>query len=553
MMATRSRCPVMAPVLVGLTLLAPALSAQTPRDSGSPQRSGAAVVLGTDTLFLLYGRLGPFSAPDRAAHASRLIALWGPALAAGEDSIRVVEQHGTEQLMVGDEVLLTVLDSDAVASGQEPATLAAQLAVRIREAAARQPSRANLKELALDVVYTLLATGVLLGLLLLLGAASRRLTTMLSGPRMPALRIQHLELVSAARLGEVLTLVVRALKILVIATLLYIYVPLVLSFFPWTAPYSRKIVSYIITPLKAVGLGLLNYLPNLFFIAVIVVVARYLLKGIQLFFRAIEIGAVTLSGFERDWAPPTYNIVRFLVIAFAAIMIFPYLPGSGSDAFKGVSLFVGVLFSLGSSSAVSNMVAGVVLTYTRAFRLGDRVRIGDTEGDVAACTLLVTKIRTIKNVEITIPNGAVLSSQVINYTTHAANSGLILHTTVTIGYDAPWRKVHELLIAAARATDHIREDPAPFVFQTSLDDSYVSYQINAFTDRPALMADTYSLLHQNIQDHFNRGGVEIMSPHYGALRDGNRTTIPADHLPPAYQAPAFRLTQVGQPEPPRSG
>jgi len=543
----------MVPFLVGFTLLAHAAGAQTPADSGSPPRAGAAVVLGADTLFRFYGSLGPFTASERAAHASRQIALWAPALAAGEDSIRVVEHEGAAQLMVGDEILLTVLDSDAAPGGQAPAALASWLATAIRDAAGRQPSRGILEEVALDAFYTLLVTGVLVGLLWLLGAASRRLTAMFSGPRMPALRIQHLELVSAARLREVLTIVARVLKVLVIATLLYIYVPLVLSFFPWTAPYSRKIVSYIIAPLKAVGLGLLNYLPNIFFIAVIVVVARYLIKAIQLFFRAIEIGAVTLSGFERDWAPPTYNIVRFLVIAFATIMIFPYLPGSGSDAFKGVSLFVGVLFSLGSSSAVSNMVAGVVLTYTRAFRLGDRVRIGDTEGDVVACSLLVTKIRTIKNVEITIPNGAVLSSQIINYTTQAATRGLILHTTVTIGYDAPWRKVHELLIAAARATDHIREDPAPFVFQTSLDDSYVSYQINAYTDRPALMADTYSVLHQNIQDHFNRGGVEIMSPHYGALRDGNRTTIPAEHLPPVYHAPAFRLTQVGQPDSPRGG
>jgi small-conductance mechanosensitive channel len=190
------------------------------------------------------------------------------------------------------------------------------------------------------------------------------------------------------------------------------------------------------------------------------------------------------------------------------------------------------------------VVAGVVLTYTRAFLVGDRVRIGDTEGDVVRRSLLVTKVRTIKNVEITIPNGTVLASPIINFTTHAATHGLILHTTVTIGYDAPWRRVHELLIAAARATEHVLQDPAPFVFQTSLDDSYVSYQINAYTDRPAVMADTYSLLHQNIQDQFNRAGVEIMSPHYKALRDGNRVTIPAEHLPSSYHAPAFRVEDV---------
>jgi small-conductance mechanosensitive channel len=224
--------------------------------------------------------------------------------------------------------------------------------------------------------------------------------------------------------------------------------------------------------------------------------------------------------------------------------MFPYLPGAGSDAFKGVSLFVGVLFSLGSSGAVGNIVAGVVLTYTNAFRVGDRVQIGETVGDVVERTMLVTRVRTIKNVDITIPNGTVLASQVINFTTQAADRGLILHSTVTIGYDVPWRQVHELLIAAAGATENVLAEPAPFVLQTSLDDFYVSYQINAYTELPAVMAQTYSLLHQNIQDRFNEAGVEIMSPHYGALRDGNQATIPADHLAKGYRAPTFRLEQV---------
>jgi small-conductance mechanosensitive channel len=235
------------------------------------------------------------------------------------------------------------------------------------------------------------------------------------------------------------------------------------------------------------------------------------------------------------------------VFAFAVVVMWPYLPGSGSDAFKGVSLFVGVLFSLGSSGAVGNIVAGVVLTYTRAFQIGDRVKIGETTGDVFERTLLVTRLRTIKNVDVTIPNGAVLGNQVINYTGQAQGPGLILHTTITIGYDAPWKQIHELLIAAAKATPEILEDPAPFVLQTSLDDFYVSYQINAYTRNPSVMARTYSVLHQNIQDQFNGAGVEIMSPHYNALRDGNQMTIPPAQLPRTYQAPAFRLTRTGGP------
>jgi small-conductance mechanosensitive channel len=185
--------------------------------------------------------------------------------------------------------------------------------------------------------------------------------------------------------------------------------------------------------------------------------------------------------------------------------------------------------------------------------MGDRVRIGETVGDITEKTLLVTRVRTIKNVEITIPNGTVLSSQVVNFTTLAAEHGLILNTTVTIGYDAPWARVHELLIEAARRTEHILSEPAPFVLQTALNDFYVSYELNAYTDRPDVMAATYSQLHQHIQDAFNEGGVEIMSPHYGALRDGNATTIPAAHLPADYRAPAFRVAVDANNEAPRGG
>ena len=223
------------------------------------------------------------------------------------------------------------------------------------------------------------------------------------------------------------------------------------------------------------------------------------------------------------------------------IVIFPYLPGSKSPAFQGISIFLGVLFSLGSTSAVANVVAGVILTYMRAFKLGDRVKIADTIGDVIEETLLVTRIRTIKNVEITIANAMVLSSHIINFSASAQREGLILHTAVTIGYDAPWRTVHQLLIDAALATEHILKEPKPFVFQTALDDFYVHYEVNAFTDQPNRMAAIYSDLHQNIQDKFNEKGVEIMSPHRSSVRDGNPIAIPDEYLPKDYVPPAFRL------------
>jgi small-conductance mechanosensitive channel len=334
--------------------------------------------------------------------------------------------------------------------------------------------------------------------------------------------------------------------------LLYVYVPLVLSFFPWTTPLSRRIVAYALPPFAAAWAASVAYLPNLFYLAAGVIIARYALKFVRSVFAAMGSGAIRVEGFHRDWADPTYKIARVMVLAFAVMALYPFLPGAGSDAFKGVSIFLGVFFSLGSSAAIGNVVAGVVLTYTNAFRIGDRVKIGDTVGDVVEKTLLVTRLCTIKNIAVTIPNGAVLGSQIVNYSTHASAQGLILHTAVTIGYNAPWRQVHALLIDAARATEDICEVPPPFVLQTSLDDFYVTYEINACTDRADRMAGTYSRLHQNIQDGFNAAGVEIMSPHYSSQRDGNEITIPAAQRAPDYRVPGHRVT-IERADPPHAG
>ncbi len=527
------------------------LPAQTPTDSARTDTlvtppSGAPVVVQFDTLFYLHSRLGPFSPEQRAATVSQKIVQHQKGIASGVDSLIIVEVEGHSEVLARDEVLMTVLDSDAKPTGRPRAELAQLYVDRIREVAAAATRETGLKALVLDSLYVLLTTAALLLVLRLLKFVFTRVYASASGPRVPALRVQKLEVMTAQRLREVITVIARTFRVVLTITLLYFYVPLVLSFFPWTAPYSPRIVGYVLSPLGAVLAGFMAYLPKIFFILVIVLVTRYILKLILLVFKSVQSGSLTFKGFHPDWAMPTYNIVRFLVIAFAAVVMFPYLPGAGSDAFKGVSLFVGVLFSLGSSGAVGNIVAGVVLTYTRAFQIGDRVKIGDTSGDVIERTLLVTRIRTIKNVDVTIPNGAVLGNQVINYTSQAKSTGIILHTTVTIGYDAPWKQVHEFLIAAARATPGILERPDPFVLQTSLDDFYVSYEINAYTDNPSSMAGTYSSLHQNIQDRFNEGGVEILSPHYRAQRDGNQIGIPASYLARDYTAPSFRVARTGE-------
>ncbi|MGA9650122.1 mechanosensitive ion channel family protein, partial [Pedobacter sp.] len=283
-----------------------------------------------------------------------------------------------------------------------------------------------------------------------------------------------------------------------------------------------------------------DYVPNLMTILVLLVVFRYVIKFVRFLKTEIERGKLAIPGFYKDWANPTYQIARVLILAFMLIVIFPYLPGSDSGVFKGVSVFIGVLFTFGSAGALGNVVAGLVLTYMRAFKIGDRVKIGEVTGDIIEKTLLVTRVRTIQNEVVSIPNSAVMNNHTVNYSIEAAEKGLIVNTTVTIGYDVPWRTVHRLLIKAALATELIEAEPAPYVLQTSLDDYYVSYRLNAHTHSPNRQAIIYSALHANIQDEFNGAGVEIMSPHYKALRDGNSTTIPQDYLPSDYIAPRFR-------------
>ncbi len=361
------------------------------------------------------------------------------------------------------------------------------------------------------------------------------------GTRIPALKIQSYEVLSADRITEVLKGLVKLVRIAALIITLYVTVPVVLSLFPWTRDWVAYLKPYLMAPVYRLFWGFVAFLPNLFSIIVILVATRYLLRFLRAVGTEIKRGAIIFPGFHADWADPTFKLLSFIVIMFAVVLISPYLPGFGSPAFQGISIFLGVLLSLGSTAAVANIVAGTALTYMRPFRIGDRVQIADAVGDVTEKTLLITRLRTIKNVEITIPNALVLAGQIINFSAMAQDPGLVLHTKVTIGYDAPWRQVHELLIGAGRATRFVTAEPPPFVRQTSLDDFSIGYELNVYTKEPGRSLEILSELHENIQDRFNEAGIEIMSPRFSALRDGNQPAMPADHLPSEAAPKGFRI------------
>ncbi|MGA8862298.1 MAG: mechanosensitive ion channel family protein [Gallionella sp.] len=443
-------------------------------------------------------------------------------------------------------ILMVITNRDAEPTGKTPEELARQILGEIKTALITYRARHNWDTYGLGAAYSMLAIAALWLALSLNSRAFRWLVkraSTLHDHWKSGIHLKGIELLSAYRIERVVLMLLKSLRVFVILLFLYFFLPLILSFFPETRQLGSRLLDYLISPFATFFHTSIKYIPNFFYIFVIGFVARYVLKVISYLFGLIERGELKFEWFYQDWAHPTYQIVRFLIIVTALISVYPYIPGSSSRAFQGVGLVLGAIISFASSSAISNIVAGVILTYTRAFRLGDRIKVGETTGDVVGKTLLVTRVETIKREIVTIPNSLVMGAQIINFSTSAdEGDGVILHTSVTIGYDVPWKQVRDLLVEAARETKNILEKPEPFVLQTALSDFYVSYEINAYTKEPKYMAFTYSELHKNILDKFDAAGVEIMSPHYFALRDGNAAAVPSVLNAKDYAAPPFRVS-----------
>ena len=303
-------------------------------------------------------------------------------------------------------------------------------------------------------------------------------------------------------------------RILFIVAIVYALFAFSLREFPWTRGLAENLVQFVVEPLQSMGLAVLRYLPKLAFLIVLVVVIRYVLKLLGLFFDAVHVGRVPLRGFDAEWARPTYQIVRILIVLLSLVIAYPYLPGSGSAAFQGLSIFAGLMLSLGASSAMASIIAGYTVTYRRAFRVGDRITVGEYTGEVTEVRLMVTHLRTTKNEEVVVPNSVVLQSHVVNYSKLAKTHGLILHTTVSIGYEIPWRQVEAMLLLAAERTGLLLNQPPPFVLERALGDFAVTYELNVCVESAAAMPERYAALHRNILDVFNEYGVQIMTPAY---------------------------------------
>lgn len=510
---------------------------------GSVSHASKPVMLGEAEIFKIYHGVGAFSLDERLGAIEARIESLAKNRSYSPSKLKVDEFENSTNVLFEDRVIITITDNDAKSLSVSRQVLGNDVKNRVVSAIDDYRKINSWKKYGLSIAYVVLSTVILIFLLSFISKLFPSVVQTIQNWSLkfiPSIRIKSYELLPASRLVDLTVLAVRSLRVGITLLLLYLYIPLVFSFFPYTSGWADKIFGYVANPLKNIAKVVVDFIPNLFFIGVIVILTSYVLKFLKFIFSEIERGSITFSGFHQEWASPTYKLIRFLVFAFALVIIFPYLPGSGSPAFQGVSVFLGVLLSFGSSSAISNIVAGVVLTYMRPFKVGDRVKIADTVGNVVEKSLLVTRVRTNKNVDVTIPSSMVLGSHLVNYSSSAQEHGLILHSTVTIGYDIDWRTVHELLVKSASSIEHVKSEPKPFVLQTSLDDFYVSYEINAYTDRPNLMPALYSELHKNIQESFKEAGVEIMSPHFSAIRDGSQVNIPTAGSP--QYVPAIRVS-----------
>ncbi|MBR8534564.1 mechanosensitive ion channel [Carboxylicivirga sediminis] len=497
-----------------------------------------------DTLLIVYSKIGAATPNERANSTNRKIRQLYEDDFLKVDSIQVVKAENTFDIVYGELIIMSVSENDALWYGRSMHQLANEYREAITHSIVNAKKENSLFKFAARLGWVLLVMAIAWLIIWLIGKGYAKLLNFIEqkkGVWLKDLSYKDYTFLTADQELTGILFLVRVVRWVVYIILLYITLPIIFSIFPFSRDWANALFHLVWSPFKSVLLAVWNYLPNLFSILVIFFVMKYVIRFVKYIFREIQTEKLKISGFHADWAMPTYSIVKFLLYAFMFVLIFPYLPGSDSNIFKGVSVFIGILFSLGSSSAIANMVAGLVITYMRPFKIGDRIKIADISGDVIEKTLLVTRVRTIKNEIITIPNSSVLTGNTTNYSAEAQERGLIIHTTVTIGYDVPWKLMHEVLLEAAARTDMLLEQPQPFVLQTSLDDFYVSYQLNAYTREASKQALIYSALHQHIQDVCSERGVEILSPHYRAARDGNMSTIPADYLPKDYKAPGFNV------------
>ncbi|GHV64107.1 mechanosensitive ion channel protein MscS [Bacteroidia bacterium] len=494
-------------------------SVQTPSLERSP------VVLSDDTLFYVYAGIGGINVKKRADIVAENIAALTTLPFFDADSLCIEENAGECNIVYKQSIIFAVTTRQADELQLPKRDLAEMYVASILQAVTAARSTIVWKTVLIRIAEGLLLLVVTYFLLKYLNIFYRRTRLYILTRKDKTIKKLYY-IVDANKQIAIEATILRIIRLALYILVLYFFLLFLFMLVPGTKWLSTLLLGYIVSPLKAAFFAVWNYIPDLIVIVIIIFIFKYVIKAIRIIADKIANESISVNGFHPEWTSATFNIIKVILYVFMFILIFPHLPNADSGVFQGVTVFMGLLISLGSTSLIGNLMAGLVITYMRPFKIGDRIKVAENLGNVIEKNSLVTRIRTTKNEIVTIPNSSITSGQTINYSASAEEYGLILHTQVTMGYEISWRRMHELLIEAARQTSYVQETPQPYVLQTALDDSYVRYEINIYTNNANAMLEIYSELNQNIQDIFNREGIELMAPHVYGYRKMEEAAIP---------------------------
>lgn len=487
---------------------------------------GVPLVIEGDTLLYIYASLGGEDPVHRVESAFRRITSIGKSLTMNTDTIHIFESEYTADIMCGENVLLRVSDLDGLWNGMSRRELADQqmkiLSAEIDKLHDQYGMKAKLHGFGWAVSVIIVQIIFFLLTALFIRHLRRRIFEGLGG-RLKPLVIKDYELLSLLQVKKIMLFLTRVLQVLLVIFQLIISLPLLFSIFPETEKITWKMINYVWEPLRDMGIAIFYYIPNLVRIILVIILVRWILKGLRHITDAIASGSLKFDKFYQDWAEPTYQIVRIFIITFSVVVIWPWLPGSDTGIFKGVSIFVAALFSLGSTTTIGNLISGIIITYMRPFLIGDYVRIGEREGVVVEKNAFITRLRDIKGNMITVPNNSMLSQQTVNFTAAARqNGGSIVHSEFTFTYKVPRQTIEKYLLIGADRCELLLKEPKPFVLVTSLEDFYTRYEINGYTLETDRLFEVYSQLHKHILDVFRENDLDPTSSHFIKMEELNK-------------------------------
>lgn len=487
---------------------------------------GVPLIVEGDTLLYIYASLGGEDPVHRVESAARRIVSVGKSLTMETDSVHIFESEYTADIMCGEMVLLRVSDLDGLWNGLSREELAGKQMEILSREITKLHNQYGMKAKLHGFGWAVLLVVIQIVLFMLTSLFIRHLRRNILrglGGRLKPLEIKDYELLGDSQVKRIMLFLTRVLQVLLVIVQLIISLPLLFSIFPETEQFTWKMINYVWEPLRDMAVAVFYYIPNLVRIILVIIVVRWILKGMRHVTDAIAQGKLKFDKFYQDWAEPTYQIARIFIVTFSVVVIWPWLPGSDTGIFKGVSIFVAALFSLGSTTTIGNLISGIIITYMRPFLVGDYVRIGEREGIVVEKNAFITRLRDIKGNMITVPNNSMLSQQTVNYTAAARhNGGCIVHSDFTFTYKVPRKTIEDYLLEGASRCQLLMQEPKPFVLVTALEDFYTHYEINGYTLETERLFEVYSELHKNIVDVFSEHGLDPTSSHFVKVETINK-------------------------------